>query len=133
MRPARAGPVKSSSTAMAKPFPCALLLGCLFLPLSAHAHGTLAAQGEKLYAEHCADCHGIDGDGEGPAAAQLSPPPANLLESMQGKIISDEYLMWTIREGGRNVHTDMPAFEQRDIITENDAKAIVHYLWHAFK
>lgn len=133
MRPARAVPVKSSSTVMARSLPCALLLGCLVLPLSAHAHGTLAEKGEKLYEEHCADCHGIDGDGEGPAAAQLSPPPANLLESMQGKIISDEYLMWTIREGGRNVHTDMPAFEQRGTISESDAQAIVRYLWHAFK
>lgn len=33
------------------------------------------ARGRTLYAEHCASCHGITGDGKGPAAADLKPPP----------------------------------------------------------
>lgn len=33
------------------------------------------ARGRTLYAEHCASCHGVTGDGKGPAAADLKPPP----------------------------------------------------------
>jgi len=33
------------------------------------------SRGQKLYANHCASCHGVDGSGEGPAARNLSPGP----------------------------------------------------------
>lgn len=33
--------------------------------------------GQKLYAEHCAGCHGAAGDGNGPAATYLFPKPRN--------------------------------------------------------
>jgi DMSO reductase family type II enzyme heme b subunit len=33
--------------------------------------------GQKLYAQHCAGCHGLLGDGAGPAAAFLFPKPRN--------------------------------------------------------
>lgn len=103
------------------------------LNTQAFAHGDHHARGEKLYETHCAACHGIDGDGNGPAGKNLDPAPANLLEAMQEKIISDEYLMWTIREGGRNIHTDMPSFEDRGDIDQKDAKDIIKYLRHAFE
>lgn len=32
-------------------------------------------RGRALYAENCASCHGVAGDGKGPAAAELKPPP----------------------------------------------------------
>ena len=35
------------------------------------------ARGAALYAEQCAGCHGADGDGKGPQAAGLEPPPIN--------------------------------------------------------
>lgn len=33
------------------------------------------ARGAQLYAQHCASCHGLNGDGHGPDAAKLDPPP----------------------------------------------------------
>jgi len=33
------------------------------------------ARGAALYAENCAACHGVAGDGKGPMAAKLDPPP----------------------------------------------------------
>ncbi|MDA2934318.1 FTR1 family protein [Acidobacteria bacterium AH-259-D05] len=33
------------------------------------------SNGEKLYAEVCAKCHGLNGDGNGPSAEELDPPP----------------------------------------------------------
>lgn len=118
---------------MAKRFLIALgISGCLAISTTALAHGD-TEKGEKLYEQYCASCHGIDGEGNGEAGKHLSPPPANLLDAMQGKIISDEYLLWTIKEGGRNVHTSMPSFETRGEISETEAKAIIRYLWKAFK
>ena len=36
------------------------------------------ANGEKLYANQCVSCHGVDGQGTGPVAASLRHPPADL-------------------------------------------------------
>jgi mono/diheme cytochrome c family protein len=44
------------------------------------AAGAKAASGtpaQALYARHCAGCHGVQGDGNGPAAAFLFPKPRN--------------------------------------------------------
>lgn len=37
-------------------------------------------RGRTLYAENCASCHGAGGDGKGPAAAELKPPPIAFTE-----------------------------------------------------
>ncbi|WP_238364292.1 c-type cytochrome [Mesobacterium pallidum] len=37
-----------------------------------------AGEGARLYAENCAMCHGATGQGDGPLAGEMSPPPANL-------------------------------------------------------
>jgi len=37
-----------------------------------------ALAGAALYRVHCASCHGETGEGNGPVAASLSPPPADL-------------------------------------------------------
>src|SRR5438445_13400978 len=35
-------------------------------------------QGQNVFQQHCAVCHGRDGHGDGPAAAGLNPMPADL-------------------------------------------------------
>lgn len=37
-----------------------------------------ALTGKTIFAEHCASCHGADGKGDGPKAAGMQPPPADL-------------------------------------------------------
>jgi mono/diheme cytochrome c family protein len=44
----------------------------------ARARSLLVDLGADLYARHCASCHGLQGTGDGPAAAALSRPPADL-------------------------------------------------------
>jgi mono/diheme cytochrome c family protein len=34
-----------------------------------------AADGQAIYAQRCEVCHGAEGDGNGPAAANLDPKP----------------------------------------------------------
>ena len=36
------------------------------------------SSGKEMYTAYCASCHGADGKGDGPAAAALKMPPANL-------------------------------------------------------
>jgi mono/diheme cytochrome c family protein len=41
-------------------------------------HLQASLQGVDLYRAHCASCHGLDGRGNGPVAAALNTPPADL-------------------------------------------------------
>ncbi|WP_167730464.1 cytochrome c [Terasakiella sp. SH-1] len=109
-----------------------LLSALLCSPLQSKAHEH-EETGEALYLKYCAPCHGTDGSGNGKEGIRLSPPPADLRLAMGEQIISDEYLMWTIREGGQNIHTDMPSFEESSALTQREAYKIIRYLWDAFK
>jgi putative copper export protein/mono/diheme cytochrome c family protein len=64
------------------------------------------AAGEALFLQNCSSCHGPDGHGDGPAAKDLQPPPADLTA---GHIYahSDGDLFWWITHGIGNA---MPAF-----------------------
>ena len=42
-------------------------------------------QGEALYRQHCASCHGLDARGDGPAAAGLDPPPINFHDGQRAR------------------------------------------------
>ncbi|MGA2170757.1 MAG: cytochrome c [Terracidiphilus sp.] len=39
---------------------------------------TAATSGKQMYINYCASCHGVNGKGDGPAAAALKMPPADL-------------------------------------------------------
>lgn len=39
------------------------------------------ARARNLYAQHCAACHGIEGQGDGPAAAGMVPPPTDFRDA----------------------------------------------------
>ncbi|WP_169542677.1 cytochrome c/FTR1 family iron permease [Sphingomonas baiyangensis] len=50
------------------------LLAAYPVPLAPTSPPDLA-RADKLYAQNCASCHGMNGDGRGPNAARLDPPP----------------------------------------------------------
>ncbi len=54
-------------------------------------------RGQALYAESCVVCHGATGVGNGPAAASLLPPPADL--TVHTRWHADEQLYWFITHG----------------------------------
>lgn len=79
--------------------------------------------GARLYAENCASCHGAEGYGDGEGGRGLNPPPANLARMIRMPMPNDEYLLWTLSEGGAPVGSTMPAF--KDILTEEQMWKIV--------
>jgi high-affinity iron transporter len=85
-------------------------------------HAPQLAQGAALYRAQCASCHGPLGRGDGPAAAALTPPPADLSDfrRLADATPLDFYRRITIGVTG----TAMPAFEGRLSADERWATAL---------
>lgn len=58
-----------------------------------------AGRGKVLYKEYCAQCHGLTGKGDGPAASGLEPKPA-IHANMPFDKLPMEYLYTVINHGG---------------------------------
>jgi mono/diheme cytochrome c family protein len=87
-------------------------------------------EGAKIYSQRCAGCHGKQGLGDGDAPRSLLPSPALLAFMIQRPIAVDEYLLWSIAEGGKQFDTEMPAF--KDTLTREDIWKIVAYMRAGF-
>ncbi len=88
------------------------------------------ATGRVLYQANCAICHGPTGMGDGEAANSLSPSPALLAYMIQMPMMVDEYMLWTISEGGEAFGTAMPAF--KGILTKDEIWYIITYMRTGF-
>jgi len=84
------------------------------------------AAGAAVFRTHCAACHGSDGRGDGPAAAGLDPPPADLRVHVSQH--DDAQLHSWIGLGIPG--TAMPGF--RDKIGREDLWHVVNYLRATF-
>jgi len=90
---------------------------------------TIAA-GRRIFSENCASCHGRNGLGNGEAGKSLSPSPALLAYMIRRPISVDEYLLWTISEGGAQFGTEMPAF--KDKLSGEDIWRVVAFMRAGF-
>ncbi len=91
------------------------------------ATGPIVADGERIYEQNCASCHGQTGIGDGPAGKALRPKPANLMHlGRMSMMANDGYLYWAIAEGGKVVNSDMPAF--KDALSDNEIWSAIHYI-----
>ncbi len=88
------------------------------------------AAGGPLYAAQCQRCHGETGLGNGALAPDLTPSPALLAYLIQQPIAVDQYLLWSISEGGKQFDTAMPAF--KNVLTQEQIWQIVAYLRAGF-
>jgi len=87
-------------------------------------------EGAKIYGQRCAGCHGKQGLGDGDAPRSLLPSPALLAFMIQRPIAVDEYLLWSIAEGGKQFDTQMPAF--KDTLNREDIWKIIAYMRAGF-
>jgi copper transport protein len=78
--------------------------------------------GRLLYSQHCASCHGLTGLGDGPQAAGLQPPPADL--RLHTPLHPDSQIFAFISQGFPG--SAMPAFTGR--LTDTQMWNLVHYL-----
>jgi mono/diheme cytochrome c family protein len=91
---------------------------------------TTVREGAALYVENCASCHGATGLGDGEAGRALNPSPALLAYMINMPMAVDEYLLWTISEGGKPLGTDMPAF--KDSLTKEQIWKIIAFMRAGF-
>lgn len=83
-------------------------------------------RGATLFRQRCVTCHGVDGRGDGPAAAGLTPPPADLRLHVPLHPDTETFLFITNGVPG----TAMPAWEE--LLTERERWDLVNYLVDAF-
>lgn len=90
----------------------------------------VVAKGKGVYQEHCANCHGIEGDGQGPLAVNLSTKPQNFTKGVykfrstpSGELPTDDDLLRTISVGISG--TAMEGYQE---LPKPDRMALVAYL-----
>jgi mono/diheme cytochrome c family protein len=103
--------------------------------------GDTLAHGSKLYRRHCLHCHGVSGDGHGPTAPWINPPPrdyrqggvedpkgqfkfASVVGSKKAKPSRDD-LLRTLTDGIEG--TAMPSFKTQP---QKELEALVSYVIH---
>jgi len=87
-------------------------------------------EGGRVYRDNCLSCHGAQGRGDGDAGLDLVPSPALLSRMMDVQGTVDEYLLWTISEGGKPFDTAMPAFKDR--LSEDQIWRVIAYMRAGF-
>jgi mono/diheme cytochrome c family protein len=62
-----------------------------------------AAEANAIFTTRCAACHGVDGKGDGIAAASLNPKPRAYSDQEWQKSVDDSHIAKVIVEGGPSV------------------------------
>jgi len=75
-------------------------------------------EGATLYADNCAACHGARGLGDGEDGRELNPRPSNLAGSLRMRMLRDDFVLWTVAEGGERFGSAMPPFKDALFETE---------------
>ena len=94
------------------------------IPLSAlHAQQPSSVdQGKATYMGHCAGCHGMDGGGNGPFAAGMTPAPTNF-KTATVATLSDNTIQQAVLVGKGPVMRGYAT-----ILTASELNALVLYL-----
>ncbi len=78
-------------------------------------------KGKEIYEKKCILCHGIRGDGKGPASTGLNPKPTNFRDSHGEKMTDGEHF-WKITTG----RGGMPSFAKD--LTEEERWHVINYV-----
>jgi len=86
----------------------------------------IVGQGKALYNGKgaCFNCHGKDGGGNGPLAAQLNPPPRNFQHNGFWRHRTEGEIFWVIKNG--SVGTSMVGFSGQ--LTDEEIWSIIQYM-----
>lgn len=116
---------------LAPPAPLAGLALVLLTILPAGSAAQEEHPGKAPYDQWCAGCHGVEGRGDGPAAAYMLPQPRDFTRALyqirstpSGELPTDEDLMRIIDEGMPG--TTMPGWE--DALSRGQRRDILEYI-----
>jgi len=84
-------------------------------------------EGKKIYNLYCAQCHGVDGQGDGPASTYIKPEPANFTETNDDFTMQGQWF-WKVSEGVET--TNMPPWKY--VLPENDRWKAIYYVQKNF-
>lgn len=109
-----------------------IFLTCVVIAKPAIAKTGDANNGETIYSKRCVGCHGEEGDGLGPAAERLNPPPRDFTSGMykikttgfDDMVPNDEDILRMIRDGMPG--TAMPGWD--DLLSEQDMWDVIAYI-----
>ncbi|WP_371420864.1 FTR1 family protein [Tardiphaga sp.] len=82
-------------------------------------------RGQALYNDNCASCHGVTGDGRGPDAAKLNPPPIAFVDAQRARERSVFALYQVVTQGLDG--TPMRSFDE---LPSSDRWALALYVGH---
>ncbi|MFQ5706338.1 MAG: c-type cytochrome [bacterium] len=109
---------------------CTILHGIALGQAERTQYEKLTQDGRKVYRTYCVGCHGVRGDGNGPAARFLNPKPRDFTKGIfkfrttpSGSLPKDEDLYKTITRGLHR--TAMPQFS---LLSEHKRLALVAYI-----
>jgi mono/diheme cytochrome c family protein len=83
-----------------------MLVSVILLAACSKKEAPVAAvppEAEEFFTQRCVTCHGADGTGSGPAAANLNPKPRNYTDSAWQASVKDDDLRKVIVKGGAAV------------------------------
>jgi mono/diheme cytochrome c family protein len=81
------------------------------------------AQGQALYEVHCIGCHGPEGRGDGPLAANLPVQPANFVEHLGEHTDADLIA---------NIVAGIPPVMPPAAISPDDVENVLGYIWSIY-
>ena len=100
------------------------------VPVGVWTDPRMLARGKEIYAAKCAVCHGTDGKGRGPGAANLPLKPADLTDARMVAEMPGNYWVWRVSEGGlvepfKSKSSAMPAW--KDELSLQERWAVIAY------
>ncbi|MCC6303323.1 MAG: c-type cytochrome [Gammaproteobacteria bacterium] len=87
-----------------------------------------ADQGRRFYLGNCYVCHGEQGDGRGPRASFIQPPPRNFLAPESRRALNRPALFAAISGGKRG--TVMPAWSS--VLSDQEIADVAEFVFTAF-
>ena len=95
-------------------------------PSTAAVHAADPANGQHLFAQNCALCHGMSGKGDGTGSAALDPKPRDFTNAAYMQKLSDQEIRNTIRYGG--AMKKMPQMPSNPQYNDQELSDLVAYV-----
>ncbi len=86
------------------------------------------AKGATFFVHNCAGCHGAKGDGNGPRAYFITPPPRNFLLSASRKRLNRPVIFEAITNG--RLGTNMPAWGK--VLNNQEIADVAEFVFQNF-